>query len=237
MKENRCTVYYFMLLIGLIVFSASCAHFDLSLLRVTSPVQNGLEPLDILVDLRSLESAYSVGSSNVDSFGLVVPIMGGFYPVVAIQNSGNSLQKRDVRVQDASTLFEREISENICKSLGEKKGYALCRFAGSDVASNGLWVPLSMCTAFVLNLFGLPIFQENVKLDVEIEIRDIKQNRIAKYSALGSAKAYAAFYWGYKHPERVAAVKALKMALTEIRRKIERDSMEINAKLIKSTQG
>lgn len=55
----------------------------------------------------------------------------------------------------------------------------------------------TVLTLSLINLFGFPIVSHEVELELKVELVDENGKLINTYSATGSNKSYAAYYWGY----------------------------------------
>lgn len=111
---------YLFLLITITVFS-SCKVIppDYSSLRQQKKLQTMLPPLKPIIDMQSLENAYSSGMivtagraySRANTFG-----------GVSTSGLSTSTYQADPRVQDVAQLFENEVKNNISNFIGEQKG-------------------------------------------------------------------------------------------------------------------
>lgn len=111
---------YLFLLITLAVFS-SCKVIapDYSSLRQQTKLQTMLPPLKPIIDMQSLENAYSSGMvvtagraySRANTFG-----------GVSTSGLSTSTYQADPKVQDVAQLFEKEVKNNISNFIGEQKG-------------------------------------------------------------------------------------------------------------------
>jgi len=197
-----------------------------------------LPALEIKVDLNSFESVYSVGYSTGTTAGYGTSV--STHSVVGFGSVQSSIN-RDPRVQDAITIFERDVKNNITNPIGEKKGYITCRIAnGSAKAGCFGFSILSGFTLMIPNLLGMPFGCNKTYLDVEVEIYDLKNNLIGRYNAQGYDKTWVAMYYGYsdfgpdksaKPVARISSINAFKSAMNEIKRQIENDYSRVKAKL------
>ncbi len=217
----------------------SCASFQMNLLNPKQTISPQLPYIEAQFDVTSIESAYTLGSTTGGAstigaanwnfnknraFGL-----GTSFTAL------NTTSFRDKRVQDAITIFKREVENNICdNAIDNKKGIAVCRIAAADTSKNWGWfVPycLTLCTSA---LFGIPPLSYTVEIDAQIDIYDNQNNLIKKYSALGNDTEYCALYWGYTESNgaRTAAAVALLNALKDIKTQIQTDQVALSRKLV-----
>jgi hypothetical protein len=191
-----------------------------------------LPALETRFDLYSFESAYSLGTTSGSSVGYGTAVSNSSAIVIS---GGTSIHSRDPRIQDAITIFDRNVKENITNPYGEKKGYIVCKMAdGSSKLSIGL-VVLSGLTLCIPNLFGMPFGSYKTYLDVEVEIYNMRDELIGRYSEICSEKAWMACYWGYsdKNASIKSAVDAFSCALSSINDQIVDDADRLNHELSK----
>jgi len=235
-----------LLLLGMaIVFSfASCRSVKISDLKPQGQIDKLLPSLEPQIDISSLESAFSSGTSNTSGIGSAYSMgqnkglmtIGGF--------SSQTMSKVDKRIQETITIFEREVKDNITNPIGENKGYIICKIATADTRATKwlLFLP-SSCTLYAANLLGMPMFYFMTELEVEVEIKDLKNNTIGRYKGYGKKEVPVAMYYGYfgqlsgnnntkaHAAARKTNIEAFKMAMNEIKSKISKDYSTIISKL------
>ena len=125
---------YLFLLVTIVVFS-SCKVIapDYSSLKQQNKLRTMLPPLEPIIDMQSLENAYSTGQ---------VISTGGAYSrnssLGGVITSGisTSTYHADARVQEVAQLFEKEVKNNISNYIGEKKGSIRFKITSYDCAIN-----------------------------------------------------------------------------------------------------
>ena len=216
----------------LVFLFTSCKTIYLSELKPYPKNTKLLPALEPIVDIESLESAYSSGSSVVEVSTYNSRPSNSTY--LGIGNSTSTIYK-DKRVHDAITIFERDVTENITNPFGEKKGSITCRIVAGDQSMKDNWVWGTAFTLFTLNLLGIPYYSSVTDIDVEVEIYSKNNDLIGKYTATGHSKVWVALYWGYNESSasRKSAYTALKMALNEMKLKIQDDNDRLTLELNK----
>lgn len=141
---------------------------------------------------------------------------------------------RDIRVQDAIMLFERDVKDNLTNPRGNKYGYITCKIVTGECRYSAVNALLSLATLFIPNLFGLPFNNHMTHLEIEVEVYDTRENLVARYDATGYSKVPIALWRGYRTSDayRLSNIKAFKLALEDIKKKIAQDFDEINQKLL-----
>lgn len=141
---------------------------------------------------------------------------------------------RDIRVQDAIVLFERDVKDNLTDPLGSKYGYITCKIVTGECRYSAVNALLSLATLFIPNLFGLPFNNHMTHIELEVEIYDVRENMVARYDATGYSKVPIALWRGYSTSDafRLSNMNAFKQAMSDIKRKIAEDYQEINQKLL-----
>lgn len=228
-------------LFGLILFAlffTSCASMKMEDLKPVPKNKTLLPTLTPRIDLSSFESAYSLGNTDYSTSGAVVnqvSIGDNANGTIGIGIGGyetSSTRTKDLRIQDAITIFDRDVKDNITDPYNDSKGVILCKINASNVKTNYLWPLLSGFTLAIPNLFGMPFGAQKIILDVDVEIYDKSDKLIARYNSIGEHKIYSAMYWGYGFDApRVNNIKAFRNAMDKIKNKIEDDSQKITKKL------
>lgn len=218
---------------------SSCKTLKMSDLKPEPKNSRLLPTLETRIDLSSFESAYSLGSTNSNSVGAangqIRTSNNGNTSLAGIGTSiTNTTMSKDVRIQDAITIFDRDVKDNITDPFGDSKGFILCKINASNKKTKMGWAVLSGFTLLIPNIFGMPIGAYKITLDVDIEIYNKDQRLIGRYNANASNKKYMAAYWGYgKDVERVANIMAFRKVMNKIKIEIERDYDNLISKLDK----
>ena len=215
------------LLIPFIVFT-SCATFKMSDLK-PYPINKTLLPaLEPRVDVPSIESAFTLGQTIGASSGYASKLGNNSVLGTAITSSQIS---KDPRVQDAITIFDRDVKDNITNPYGDRKGYILGKIAAGENSSGIGWAFMSGFTLGVWNLLGMPISHWVTTLDVEVEIYNLSEKLIRRYNAQCRHETWNALYYGYGlnmvAAKRKAALEAFKCSMNKIKEQIESDAKDI----------
>lgn len=230
------TIYTLTIVVLTAFFMTSCASMKMTDLK-PEPKNNKLLPtLEPRVDLSSFESAYTLGSTTSNSAGTVygqTRTNQNRTSTIGIGSSTTtSTSIKDPRIQDAITIFDRDVKDNISDPFGESKGIILCKINASNQKQNLGWAFLSGLTLMVPNIFGMPIGSYKITLDLDIEIYNNAEKLIARYNGIANKKIYMAAYWGYgKDAVRVANIMAFRDAMNQIKMQIENDYDNIILKL------
>jgi len=232
MKQMKQGIY----LIFIALSITSCASMKMTDLKPT-PKNNQLLPtLEPRVDLSSFESAYTLGSTTSNSAGTVygqTRTNQNRTSTIGIGSSTTtSTSIKDPRIQDAITIFDRDVKDNITDPFNDTKGVILCKINASNPKVGYGWSVLSGFTLMIPNLLGMPIGSYKMSLDVEVEIYNNNGKLIGRYNAQSKEKTYMALYWGYgKDAARVANIKAFREALNIIKKEISNDYEKLVGKL------
>lgn len=147
---------YLFLLITVAVFS-SCKVIapDYSSLRQQKKLQTMLPPLKPIIDMQSLENAYSSGmvvtSGNAYSRNSV---FGG----VATSGLSTSTYQADPRVQDVAQLFENEVKNNISNFIGEQKGSVRLKITNYNCTINNKFLGYILSSTAAGALLTIPFY-------------------------------------------------------------------------------
>ncbi len=219
--------YYLLLLALSVLLISSCKTFNLSQLERTHSNTAKIPPLEPLFDLSSFgptyKDLYDIPSSVVN---------GGLNPGSIVDNMTQTLTS----AEDTKRIYESTILRNICESVGETQGYAVCKMG---IRSRGIesWVnPLvSVLTLGIANLFGYKYATYEDNLEIYVDIQNLDRQVVASYTGAGTGKAKAQAYKGYtvRGAKRMAHANAFKAAMSDIQSQIARDHQKIAAELAK----
>jgi hypothetical protein len=232
--KNKITITVFICLLGI-----GCKSIKVTDLKVKEPNALLLPALEPQINLTSFETAYSLGTtkSSGTSAGIGQGLGGGTIVGVGVSSSVSTAVK-DKRVQDALIIYEREIRENITNGNEKPKGYSICKITtGQTKLGSAGWIILSGVTLGVPNILGMPYGSYKTELEVEIEIQDSCKNTIGRYTGYGYNKTLLAAYWGYgggsahitgnESGARKSNILAFKMAMQEVKNKINADNVRL----------
>jgi hypothetical protein len=212
-----------------VILLTNCKSLKFSDLRPTGEIKNKLPALEPQINIRSLESTYSLGTTNSrgTAYTQASPLINGFVSV----GNGSSTSYADPRVQDAITLFERDIKDNITNSLGKNVGYITFNIAAGTSRSKfmiGNFV-ISAVTGWLPYLCGMTLSQGITTLDIEVEVKDNSGNTVGRYNAFSSVKKPVALWRGYSKADaiRLSNIECVKDCLNQIKTQIERDSSNL----------
>lgn len=232
------TIYVFGTLLMALMLCSCATTLSLADLRPEGALANPLPTLAPEIDTYSLESVYSSWPQRYSrGTGVGVSLsstdderMSDSY--IYIDTPSSRRHFRDQRVQDAVTIFTREVTENISRPTGPTRGTVNCRIASgsAEMRGQGLLL-LSGCFFLVPSLLGLPYGFSVTELDVNCDIYDSRGDCIGRYNAIGKCRIPLTFYTSYSSTDRKTAVEALKKAMKEIKLQIERDSARLTSAL------
>ncbi|MEP7263164.1 MAG: hypothetical protein ABI772_01630 [Bacteroidota bacterium] len=106
-----------------------------------------------------------------------------------------------------------------------QKGIALLEINYFAETRDPFFNILSLLTASIPNFLGMPYGNVMTDIEINLSIKDFKNNTIKSYSATGNANTYIGLYWSYGgDAKRKSAIEAFKVAMEEIKVKIITDS-------------
>lgn len=184
---------------------------------VFQPIQNHcikLPNLDPVFDFVSFESFYGgyTWIEHTDEDGAII-----------------STTNRQQGLQDALTLFERNVRNCITDEFTENKGYIICKLAAAGISNNSFFSIASGLSLGLINLFGFPFSGTKVFIDIEVAIYNNDNKLIARYYGDGKLKNFSGLYYGYRLHEvsRATKLEAFSLALEEVKAKIANDKEKI----------
>lgn len=140
---------------------------------------------------------------------------------------------RDVIVDDAINIFEREVEENITVGEGKKQGRIAFRVQYVKMENSIPLRTVSVVTLGLLNFGGFPKDKLTQTMEAEVEIMNLKGDVIKRYTETVESSAYNAYYWGYKRSNinRKVSAENVKKVLKKISAEINADASEIKQNL------
>lgn len=228
--------------IFLVLFVQSCKTIKISDFESNRRLQNPIPMLEAYFDYASIEKAYFHGTRNYVRSVWVEDVYFDS-PIIRISNFVERELFVDSRFRDAVIMFEKELKDNICTDLGWFAGKAIFRINNlqSSTAGYGFFA-LSLLTLTIPNWFGMPFYKYQTGIEVELEIRDCEDKTIGRFTGKGSKKIPVAAWHGYhgRHVQyifgdedaaRKSNLEAIKLAMDEIKDKIDRVALKINRDL------
>jgi hypothetical protein len=170
------------------------------------------------IDIMSFESA----------FGATVTT-GGVYSIGSYSGIYSGVTYANPVIQNIITLYERDM-RNVFEEYGKKQGRIICRLTAGEGGAGGYgWLFLSGLTLFVPNLLGMPLYNGEASMEVELSIFDNNDTLIGRYTSdYHKSKVPAALYHGYSNPLSKAAIDTFKDCITDIKQQIECDYDRLN---------
>lgn len=219
-------------IIYLLVILTSCRSLYISDLKPEGKISTQLPQLAPHINVSSLENVFGINHSTTQSFGTTNIFLGN----ITFTATSATSNYRDPSIQDISVIFDRDVKNNICDISRDLKGYITCNITTGYTKVGGAgWTILSVWgTAFIGNLFGMPILRVKSGMEVEVQIFDSNKKLLGSYtSPYYQYKVPVALYHGYnvRNGKRKTAIMAFKSAMSDIKRQIQEDSFRLNSLL------
>jgi hypothetical protein len=134
-------------------------------------------------------------------------------------------------------LYERETKDNITNPAGQPYGFIHYKIPVSFIRNRGTGlVVLSSFMLMMPNILGFPFGVHETNLEVEVEIFNSNREIIGRYRGQGKSKAPVALWWGYtsEDAQRISNLKAIKLAMNQIKQQIARDYAHLQSELLAS---
>ena len=133
---------------------------------------------------------------------------------------------QNANADELMVYFSREVATNISSRLGVEHGYISCNITAleSQDRSGGL-ILLNGLTLFVPAILGIPISNDGVQLEIEVQVRDCEQRVLAVYQAQGAARMVSGMYYGYQMyaSHRLVRLRAMQKALDQVKIQLAKD--------------
>ena len=228
-------VYLLLTLLTCVTLLNSCKSVEESTFQSDYQMGTLLPRLTCWIDQPSFENAYGANSwSAKPSYDIEhpygyteTPYGKGVYEI----NEHTKLYTADKRIQDASQIFVYDVTHNITDPTTRRMGNILVRAGGIYNKNNYKWSWLSGFTLGIFNAMGMPMCSNRVEIEIIVEIYDLRDNLVARFSERGTAKYPMAAYHGYYQFQRKTADMAMQDAMIKIKELINRDYDMIMSKL------
>lgn len=146
----------------------------------------------------------------------------------------NSTEKysTDERINDLLRLFANELKSSNGVNDSVCKGVALLEVNYFAETRDPFFSFLSLLTAFIPNLLGMPYGNVMTDMEINLTLKDYKNNTVKSYSRKGNANTYIGLYWSYADDaKRKSAIEAFKAAMKEIKTNLVKDSDWLKSQL------
>ncbi len=230
-KTKNLNMKRILFYLSIILMTSSCVSMRLQDVSPKGKNSVILPTLKPHVDIKSFENTYyGLSPLLIESHPVYygTDIWGVDVTETTVYNDA------DPRIQDAISIFIKDVKENITNPYGERQGDILCRITFGDVNSRGYeWFLLSIATLYIPNLLGMPLLSNRSTIELEVQIFDLNKNLIGRYTADCTNKKYVALYWGSAYPTaaRRANAAAFMCAMYKIKKQIDLDAPKLIAKL------
>lgn len=216
-----------LLLFAISILSA-CKSFNLSSIPEVSTLDHRIPPLQAEFDTRSF------GPDYADLYNIPTAIISGASVKNTAINVVNNATETFTAAEDTKRIFQRALIDNVCESVGETRGYAVCRMGMRTKGIKSYINPtISVLTLGIANLFGYKYATYKDEIEVVIDIYNLNNEMIGSFTGLGVGEADARMYKGL-HPKsarRMAHARAFTDAMVNMINKIKRESTNLTMEL------
>lgn len=205
---------------------SSCKTFELSSLSRGLDMEQKLPPLEPDFDV------VSFGPDYQDLYSIPNIIVSGRLPDV--RSVVNKATLSMTIAEDTKRIYDRTIIDRITRSVGETKGYIVCRLGMRTRSFKSNVNPIvSGLTLGILNVFGYKAATYRDEMEIIVDVYDLNDNVVGSFSALGIGEADVRMYKGYNVPnaKRTAHALAFTNAMEEISLKMQGEINALNSRL------
>ncbi len=205
---------------ALLAFSLfSCRPgFDLALLQAPPQQADLLPRLQFQMDGESFSALYPEPFVEEDDGS-------GVFQIRPLPNT---------KLQDVKTIASRTLDQSICVPTGPLYGSAVLKVSSASVNNRAQGLLLvSVASAFLLNLAGMPIMKSEAILELEMEVYDANGERLRSYIGQGFGKQWIGVYYGGGETHRSVHAEAVQEAMQEIQKQIGKDASSLKEVFLK----
>lgn len=226
-SKNRIAMRTFILLFLIItMLILSCKTFALSAIPRMIEMEEKLPPLQPDFGVASFGPDYQ------DLYNIPNIIVSGKLPNV--QNVVNKATLSFTIAEDTKRIYNRTIVDRMTRSVGETKGYIVCRLGMRSRSFESNVNPIvSTLTLGVLNVFGYKAATYKDEMEIIVDVYDLNDNILGSFSALGVGTADMKLYIRYNgnSAKRMAHARAFTNAMNAISDKMLRELSALKARL------
>lgn len=221
---NTSIFFNYCLLTFLYFSLCSCsAGFDLVHLQAPPKQAEQLPRLQLALDQQTFDNFYPIQYVEYEQ----------------VQDDGSiayvNRVKANVPYQDVLTIAERTLKHSICVPQGDYFGIARLKVSSCSVLNRGLGLlTLSVLSAGLLNVLGMPHSRYEAIIEFELDILDGEGNILNSYVGQGRSTRTKGFYYGGGDASRTVHAEAVNMALSAIQKQVEKDSQQLTSAMEKA---
>lgn len=140
-------------------------------------------------------------------------------------------------MNDATSIFLKDVKQNISNNLPDNNGYIVCRVLNNKAKQKEFWFYLGAILGCAPWILGAPIQQYEGEVWIEVDVRNIKNELISTYKGHGKYIVTNGLYYGFSMDGsyfRKPIIESVKRALDEVKQKMSLDCNSITLALNKS---
>lgn len=224
-NDNTMRALLLLIISSSILFS-SCKSFQLSSIARAPEMEEKLPPMTPDFDVNSFGIDYQ------DLYSIPNIIVSGKLP--SVQSVVNKATLSLTIAEDTKRIYDRTIIDRMCRSVGESKGYIVCRLGLRTRTFASKVNPIvSSLTLGILNVFGYTAATYRDEMEIIVDVYDLNDNAVGSFSALGVGEADVKLYSGYNvsSAKRMAHAKAFTDAMESISNKMQLEIRALKSRL------
>ncbi|MET4107239.1 hypothetical protein [Hymenobacter sp. UYP22] len=137
---------------------------------------------------------------------------------------------------DASKVFRQELSYHLAEPQEDTVRYGYAKFTvtkAEQQRTGHVFQAFQMITLMTPSLLGIPLEWYRTNVTAEVQIINAQGEVIGTYTGTGRSKVRVAMYHGYSQSKaaRLSDVKAMRLALDQIRPKLDADADTLRLQL------
>lgn len=134
---------------------------------------------------------------------------------------------------DLRTLFAREVGEVLTDTAGPPRGFLVLTTHRVRYGEGGAYSYFTFLALGGLTPFGFPWTRHRCVVDVQLDVRNRRNELLATYYGQGQAKATGSLYsrTNYRRPERVVYLQCVRQGLAQIIPQLEPDVARLRREL------
>jgi hypothetical protein len=139
---------------------------------------------------------------------------------------------QDRNASELEVYFSRDVQRNMTQNTGANRGFISCTITAFEQPEiyNGALMFLNLMTLGFPSVIGFPYAKSKSEIEVQVSIKNLKNEIIGTYIGYGKDKKATGLYYGYRASQiqRASGLAAYKEAMEDVKKQIAADAGRLN---------
>jgi hypothetical protein len=142
---------------------------------------------------------------------------------------------QDRNASELEVYFARDVERNMTQNQGKNNGFISCTITAFEQPPlyNGGLMYLHLIGLGIPTLLGIPFTSAMTEIEVQVNIKNLKNEIIGTYIGYGKNRKTSGAYYGYRPSQiqRITIIKAFEAAMRDVKAQISADTNNLIEKL------